>query len=88
MKVRDGFVLRNLVGEKMLMPTGDNVANFRGTVLMNELSAFVWEKLQEASSKEELLSEILDVYDIDEETAAADLEGLLNELLQLGVIEE
>ena len=87
MKACTGFILRNIAGEYILMPTGDKIGAFRGTVLMNELSAFIWEQLQTPVSRDDLLSRILDRYDTDEKTAAADLDALLAELKQMEVIE-
>ena len=87
MKACAGYVLRNIAGELLLMPTGDNIARFGGALLMNELSAFVWKKLQQPMTRDELLSAILDEYNIDEKTAAQDLDALLTELKEMQVIE-
>ena len=87
MKARSGFILRNLVGEYVLMPVDDNIRSFSGSVLMNELSAFVWEKLQTPVTRDELLAAILDAYEVDAETASADLDQLLENLNRLGMIE-
>ena len=38
--------------------------------------------------RDELLERILDKYEIDSETAASDLDALLAELKQMGVVEE
>ena len=57
MKAKPGFILRNVVDEYILMPTGDNIGQFNGTVLLNEVSAFVWGKLQNPLSKEDLLKQ-------------------------------
>ena len=72
----------------MLMPAGENIGKFRGSVLMNELSAFVWEKLQVSMTREELLAEVLAEYDVDETTAAADIDALLKDFAQMNLIEE
>ena len=87
MKAKPGFVLRNVVDEYILMPTGDNIGEFSGTVLLNEVSAFVWEKLQTPLSKEDLLTAILDEFEVDRATASADLDALLETLRGYGVIE-
>ena len=87
MKAKHGFILRELVGEYLLMPTGENIAGFNGVVLLNRVSAFVWEKLQSPASREELLDAVLEKFDVDEATAAADLDALLEKLDRLGVIE-
>ena len=88
MKAKPGFVLRNVVDEFILMPTGDNIGNFNGTVLLNEVSAFVWQKLQNPMSREDLLRAILDEFEIDRATASADLDALLETLRGYGVIED
>ena len=88
MKAKNGFVLRKVVDEQILMPVGDNIGQFNGTVLMNDVSAFVWEKLQESVTKEELLQAVLSEFEVDEETASRDLDELLEKFAGLGIIEE
>ena len=87
MKAKEGFVLRHVVDEYILMPTGDNISRFNGTVLMNQVSAFVWEKLQNPISKADLLKTILDEFEVEKSVAAADLDALLATLKQYDVIE-
>ena len=88
MKAKPGFILRNVVDEYILMPTGDNIGQFNGTILLNEVSAFVWEKLQNPLSKEDLLKAIMDEFEVDRATASADLDVLLQTLRGYGVIED
>ena len=88
MKAKNGFVLRKVVDEQILMPVGDNIGQFNGTVLMNDVSAFVWEKLHEPVTKEELLQAVLSEFEVDEETASRDLDELLEKFAGLGIIEE
>ena len=86
MKAKPGFVVRNIADEFILMPTGDNIGRFNGTVLLNEVSAFVWEKLQNPLSKEDLLEAVLDEYEVSRDTAAKDLDNLLETLRRYDVI--
>lgn len=88
MKACNDFILRNIVGEYMLVPTGDRMKSFNGTMMLNELAAFVWEKLQTPMSEKELLKAVLFEYDVDEATASADLVMLLEKFQELGVIED
>lgn len=88
MQACNGFVLRNIADEWLLMPTGDNIRQFGGTVLLNEVSAFIWEKLQQPVTRDGLLKEMLDEYETDEATAAAALDALLAEMKQMGIIQE
>lgn len=87
MRAKPGFVLRNVVDEYILMPTGDNIGKFNGTVLLNVVSAFVWEKLQNPISREELLNAILEEFEVEKAVASADLDALLETLKGYDVIE-
>ena len=88
MKAKEGFVLRNIVDEFILMPVGDNIAEFKGTILLNEVSALIWEKLQNPVSKEDLLQAVLDEFEVERSVAAADLDDLLTTLRKYGVLED
>ena len=88
MKIKEGFVLRNVVDEFIIMPTGDNIAKFEGAVVLNEVSAFIFKQLENPVSREDLLAAILNEYDVDEATAAADLDALLEKFAEMGVLEK
>ena len=88
MKAKTGYVLRHIVGEYMLMPVGDNISKFNGTVLLNEVSAFIWEKLQKPVSREDLLQAVLDEFDVEEAKAGEDLDALLLKLQGYDLIED
>ncbi len=88
LKAREDLILRNLAGEYVLMPRGEAIKSFHGTVVMNELSAFVWKQLSAPMDRDALLEAILQEYDVDRETAAADLDGLLARFRELGIVED
>ena len=88
MKIKEGFVLRNVVDEFIVMPTGDNIAKFEGAVVLNEVSAFIFKQLENPVSREDLLTAMLNEYDVDEATAAADLDALLEKFAEMGVLKK
>ena len=88
MKIKPGFTLRHVVDEYMVMPTGDNIKRFGGSVILNEVSAFIFEQLQKSISREDLLALVLAEFDVDEPTAAADLDALLEQFRQMELLEE
>lgn len=88
MKIKDGFVLRNMMDEYIVMPTGDNIAKFDGVVVLNEVSAFVFEQLKSPVGWEDVLEAVLAEFDVDEETAKKDLDEVLEEFRNLKLIED
>lgn len=87
MKIKDGFVLRNVMDEFIVMPKGENIAKFEGAVVLNEISAFIYKKLEQPVSREDLLTAILEEYEVDEATASADLDVLLDKFDNMGILE-
>ena len=88
MKIREGFTLRNVADEHMVMPTGENISKFGGTVVLSDVAAFIFEQLKQPASQEDLLALMLAEFDVDEATAAADLDTLLAQFRELELLEE
>ena len=88
LKAKSGFILRDIMGEYMLMPTGDNISKYNGVVVLNDVSAFLWKKLENPVSRDDLLAALLDQYQVDKATAAKDLDQLLEKLRGFDVIED
>lgn len=88
MKIKDGFVLRNVIDEYMVMPTGENIAKFEGAVVLNEVSAMLYKLLEKSTNREDLLTAMLNQYDVDEETASTDLDEVLEVFDTIGILEK
>lgn len=84
---RPGYVLRNIMGDYMLFPTGTEMQQFKGTILLNELSAFIWNKLQSPVEFESLKIAILEEYDVEEEQVKNDLAEIINIFNEYKIIE-
>ena len=87
-RLKDGFTVRNIAGEYMALPVGENIATFNGTVVLNEVSAFIIEKLKQPLSEDELIKMLLSEYDVDEQTAQKDVKELLKKLDGYGMLEK
>lgn len=80
MKIKDGYMLSKVAGNYIVVPLGDEALDFNGLITTNETGAFLWEKLSVGIEKNELLTALLDEYDIDEHTASADMEDFIKKL--------
>ena len=88
MKIAEGFILRNVVDEWIVMPVGTNIKNFEGAIVLNEVSAYIWKQLENPISREDLLQSIVGEYDIEEQTALADMDELFDRLRGLDILLE
>jgi hypothetical protein len=87
MKIKEGFILKNIADEWVVMPTGTKMKEFDGAIVLNEISAFIWRKLENPISRDDILSAILEEYDVDAKQASADLDGFLQKLQELNVLQ-
>jgi hypothetical protein len=75
-----------IVGEAVLVPVKDNVADMECIYTLNEVGAFIWQKLGAPGTQAELQSALVSEYDADPAIIAADLEGFLGEMTTIGAI--
>lgn len=88
LKIKEGFVLRNVSGEYMVMPAGQNIRDFNGAIVLNHVAAFIWDKLVDGCSREELLQDILSSFAVDRDRVETDLDALLCKLRSYQVLTE
>ena len=95
MKVKNGFNLRTICGEYIIVAEGKENIDFSNIISMNESSALLWNEIQDKDFTAETLAKILtDNYQLDDTTplpysqALADAEKLINEWEKIGIIEK
>ena len=89
MKIKEGFELRSICGENIIIAHGKQNINFTKVSSLNESAADVWNALVgKAFTIDDMVKVITDTYDIDEATAKADCEKLLADWTEVGFIED
>ena len=80
MKIKEGFLLKEIAGSYVVVPVGEKLVDFQMMVTLNETGAFLWEKLANDTTEEELVAALLGEYDVDEQTAKADVSEFIKTL--------
>lgn len=80
------FVMREIAGETFLIPVGNASVKFNGMITLNSVSAYIWKKLENPVSQEELVSAMLEDYEVEKEQLEKDVTEFLNMLKQLGMV--
>lgn len=88
MKIKKGFELRDVCGEKVVIAQGIEHLDFSKMISLNETAAYLWENICEHEFDARSLVQLLTKeYEVSEEQAATDVEALLKEWENLGLIE-
>lgn len=90
MKLKEGFVLREVGAELVIVGEGLGVIDFGKLLSVNETAAWLWKKAGEQGefSVDTLVEALCETYDVTPETARTDVQALLNQWLELGIITE
>ena len=82
MKLKDGFILRTVAGETVVLPAA-GVTDFDMMITLNDTGKFLWERLSVGAEEEELVKALLAEYDVTEETAARSVASFVARLKEL-----
>lgn len=87
MKIKSGFLLRKVGEQNIVVAIGDESRDFNGIIRLNETGRFLWEKLRNETTENDLVSAMLLEYNIDEATAKNDTAEFLESLKEANLLE-
>ena len=87
MKLKQEFVLRDIAGENILIPVTAIDNKFDGIISLNETGVSIWKALEAGKNEDQIVASLLEEYEVSEEKARADMQGILNQLRVLGILE-
>ena len=82
MKLKDGFILRTVAGDTVVLPAA-GVTDFDMMITLNETGKFLWERLAVGAEETELVQALLAEYDVSEEKAAESVAAFVARLKEL-----
>lgn len=86
MRLKEGFMLKEIAGTWVVVPIGQRVVEFGGMMTLSESGAELWRKLESETDMEELVNVLINSYDIDKETARGDVDQFLSSLREKGLL--
>ena len=88
MKIKEGFILRQMCGENIVAAEGLQHINFNKLISLNSTAAFLWKALENKEFTVEDMAQLLvDEYEIDMELASTDSANLIKAWLDAGIAE-
>ena len=74
MKIKEGFALRQVGDNHIVVPVGAQTLDFRCIITLNDSGAFLWQLLQDENTVDGLVEAILEEYEVEESVARTDIE--------------
>ena len=89
MRIIEGFRLRKLGKEHIVVGEGLAQVNFNKMVSLNETAAYLWESVEDRDfTVADLTALLLDRYEVEEDVAARDAAALAQAWVEAGIVSE
>lgn len=86
MRIEKEFILREIAGDYIIIPTGSTVLEFNGLLTVNEVGVTLWNLLQKEVSMEDLVEAVVAEYEVEEAVAREDIQKFLATLTENGIL--
>lgn len=89
MKIKKGYILRNVCGENVIVGEGLDAINFGRMLSLNETAAWLWKQAVEQGdfTADSLAKALCDEYEVTPDQALADVKETINQWTELKVVE-
>jgi hypothetical protein len=89
MRIKNGFVLRQVCGENVIVGEGLGAINFGKMLALNETAAWLWQQAVAMGdfTVDAIAQKLCDEYEVSLDEAKADVKSIVDEWTAVGVIE-
>ncbi len=88
MKIKEGFLVREVSGQTVIIPDGEKNVDFKGMIKLNESAKLIWEALAKGKDEEAVADELAEKYGLSKEKALSDVQSFTDRMRKEGFLEE
>lgn len=88
MKIKKGFVLRQVAGQSMVIAIGAASRKFHGMIKLNTTGAEIWNGIQQGQTEEQIAEKLCEKFEVSYEKAYEDTVGMIGKMRDAGVLED
>ena len=87
-KSKEGLLVRKFGDKYVIVAIDDMADEFHSLITLNDTGLFIWKLIEKGTDANKILGNILSTYDIDEETAKADIQNFIESARKAGILDE
>lgn len=88
MRLIEGLTPTKVGDSYIVVPAGKSMDFFHGMIRNNETAHFIYELLTSETTEDSLVNELLKKYNVDEKSARKDVDRILQQLRNAGLLDE
>ena len=86
MRIKKGFVLREVAGQIMVIATGVASKDFHGMIKLNATGKAIWLGLQDGLSEEQIVVRLQEQFDVEADKASQDTRAFMKQMEEMGFL--
>lgn len=86
MKLKDGFVLREVAGQTVVVATGAASKDFRGMIRLNETGRIIWQGVANGQTADQIADDLIKTFSVDREQALKDVTAMIEQMEKAGFL--
>lgn len=88
MKIKNGFILRDVGGKTFVVAVGERSREFKGMITLNETGKLIWKTLENEATFDDVVNAILNTYECDDKALVeSDVKAFIAKLEGDGILE-
>lgn len=88
MRIKDGFVMKDVAGSKVVLPIGERQEEINGIITFNDTGAEIFSMLNGVYTVEEIIEKLVKDYEVSYDVAKTDVMNIIEKMRSQGLIEE
>lgn len=88
MRIKDGFVLRDVASSTMVIAVGERSKTFKGMIKMNKTAKDIWLYIEQGLDTDQIVFNMSKKYNESEDKIKEDVLNIISILLKNDIIEE
>ena len=88
MKVKEGFIVKKVIDDYVVVPVGDNFMDFSSIIDLNETGAFLWQCMENDITEDELVNLLSKEYEVDASEVKDDVADFIESLKNAKLLSE
>ena len=88
MKIKNGFILRDVGGKTFVVAVGERSREFKGMITLNETGKFIWKALESENTVDGVVDSLMSTYECDDRSMIEeDVKSFISKLEGDGILE-
>lgn len=86
MKMKSGFVMREVAGQYVVIAIGEASKTFHGMIKLNSTGKDIWEGLESGFEEQQIVDLLMDKYQVSQEQVREDVQEFLKQMKEVGIL--